>query len=158
MSFGKFKDDNEKIPSAATSAPSQAATNTGRTEAFLGKGTKVVGTLSFNGPVELDGAVEGEIQSKDTLTIGESAIIHAKIHGAEITIKGTVTGDIVATKRLAIKRPARVTGNIASPTLSIEDGVQFEGRCSMTTAEARSVEAKVGAPGASHEKGVGAAA
>lgn len=158
MSFGKFKDDNEKLPSAATSVQSHAATNTGRTEAFLGKGTKVVGTLSFNGPVELDGAVEGEIQSKDTLTIGESAVIHAKIHGAEITIKGTVTGDIVATKRLAIKRPARVTGNIASPTLSIEDGVQFEGRCSMTTAEARSVEAKVGAPGASQEKSVGAAA
>ena len=145
MSFGKFKDDSEKsTPSNAltTSHHGHPTMNSGKNEAFLGKGTKVVGTLSFNGPVELDGAVEGEIQSKETLTIGESAVIHAKIHGVEITIKGTVTGDIVASKRLAIRKPARVTGNISSPLLSIEDGVQFEGRCSMNVPEQRGSDSK----------------
>lgn len=158
MSFGKFKDETDRAPSTSISSSGHAAMGSGRNEAFLGKGTKVVGTLSFNGPVELDGTVEGEIQSKESLTIGESATIHAKIHGADITIKGTVTGDIVATKRLSIKRPARVTGNISSPTLSIEDGVQFEGRCSMNNAEHRSAETKPGLQSASTDKGVGAAA
>ena len=139
MSFGKFKDDDEKkTPVAAAPAPG-TATGTGpqKSEAFLGKGTKVVGSLTFNGPVELDGHVEGEVHAKDSLVIGESAILNAKVHGSEIIVKGNVTGDIIATKRLSIKRPAKVTGNIASPTLSIEDGVQFEGRCSMNANEAR---------------------
>lgn len=160
MSFGKFRDDSSDKDKSSTVTPpmSGAQLSTGRNEAFLGKGTKVIGTLAFNGPVELDGTVEGEIVAKESLTIGESAVINAKIHGAEIVIKGTVTGDIVATKRLAIKRPARVTGNIASPTLSIEDGVQFEGKCSMNVPESRSMETRTGLQAVGAEKGVVAAA
>ena len=118
-------------------------TNTNKSEAFLGKGTKVSGSLSFNGPVELDGIVEGEIVAKETLTIGEGAVINAKIHGTEIVVKGSVTGDIVATKRLSIRKPARVSGNIASPMLSVEEGVHFEGKCSMNTSgvESRNLQA-----------------
>ena len=159
MSFGKFKDDSEKVnPTNTGSTSTHAGLGAARNEAFLGKGTKVVGTLSFNGPVELDGAVEGEIQAKESLTIGEAAVIHAKIHGADITIKGTVTGDVVATRRLSIKRPARVTGNISSPTLSIEDGVHFEGRCSMNAVEARAAEPKGPSSTGATTKSVGAAA
>src|SRR4051812_1531915 len=124
MSFGKFKDDSsdkdKAAPSPLASSPLTGSPGT-KSDAFLGKGTKVVGNLSFNGPVELDGHVEGEVNSKETLTIGEGAVINAKIHGTEIVVKGQVNGDIVATKRLSIKKPAKVTGNISSPLLSIED-------------------------------------
>lgn len=142
MSFGKFKDDSDenkdsKKPSVTVAPGGVSPAGSTKSEAFLGKGTKVVGTLTFNGPVELDGAVEGEVHAKDSLTIGEGAVISAKIHGTEIVVKGTVTGDIIATKRLSIKRPAKVTGNIASPTLSIEDGVHFDGKCSMNPNETR---------------------
>src|SRR4051812_48190728 len=116
MSFGKFKDDSSDKPAAVpsgTSTPGVISTAT-KSEAFLGKGTKVTGTLSFNGPVELDGMVEGEVHAKESLIIGESAVINAKVHGTDITVKGTVTGDIIATKRLSIKRPAKISGNIAS--------------------------------------------
>lgn len=101
-------------------------------DAYIGRGAKVSGKLSFTGPVELDGQVEGEIESKDRLIIGESAIINAKISGADILVKGTVNGDIIASKRLSLKKPAKVTGNITSKVLSIDEGVQFEGKCSMT--------------------------
>jgi cytoskeletal protein CcmA (bactofilin family) len=115
-------------------APSIAATTAGRADAFLGQGSRVTGTLSFTGPVEIDGHVEGEINSKETLTIGKSAIVNARISGAEILVHGTVTGDIIASRRLVLKKPARVTGNIAAPSLSVEEGVLFEGKCAMTTA------------------------
>lgn len=138
MSFGKFRDDKDPAGSSATT-PSAATTSSsssssGRAEAFLGRGSKVVGTLTFTGPVELDGNVEGEINAKETLTIGESAVINAKVVGADVVIRGTVTGDIITTKKLTLKKPARVTGNLSSPALSIEEGVHFEGKCSMTAA------------------------
>jgi cytoskeletal protein CcmA (bactofilin family) len=46
-------------------------------------------------------------------------------------IYGTVNGDIVATKRIEMGRTAKVTGNIQTPTLAIENGAIFEGGCRM---------------------------
>lgn len=130
MSFGKLKGESEDKPSlAATLRPTMGGT--GNVDAFLGRGSRVVGAMTFSGPVELDGDVEGEVHAKDRLTIGESANIKAKVVGCEIVIKGTVTGDIYASKSLILKRPARIIGNIQSAVLSIEEGVVFEGKCSM---------------------------
>ena len=46
----------------------------GQANAHLGKGSKVSGKLSFDGMVQVDGQVEGEIAAQDTLVIGESAV------------------------------------------------------------------------------------
>lgn len=143
MSFGKFRDDKDTTGTTTTSSSTTSSgvissSGSGRAEAFLGRGSKVVGTLTFTGPVELDGNVEGEINSKETLTIGESAVINAKINGSEVIIRGTVTGDVITTKKLSLKKPARVTGNISSPAISIEEGVHFEGKCAMNLSAAGS--------------------
>ncbi len=129
MSFGKSsKDETSTIPNGSTSSVLAPST---KPEAFLGKGCKVVGTLTFAGPVEIEGTIEGEIIAQDRLTIGETASIKGKVSGSEITVKGEVHGDIVASKKLSLKRPARINGNIASAMLSVEEGVSFEGKCSM---------------------------
>ncbi len=152
MTFGKPKDD--RVPEMQPVQPfSMTGGSSGeKVEAFLGKGAKVVGALTFTGPVELDGYVEGEINAQERLTIGESAVINAKVTGSEILIKGTVTGDIFASRRLALKKPARVVGNITSAALSIEEGVVFEGKSAMSsgqstgstrTAEVKSITPKV---------------
>lgn len=110
-------------------------------EAFLGQGSKITGNISFSGPAELNGQVEGELKSTDRLVIGESAIVNAKVEGVEVVVKGTVNGDISASQKLSLKKPARVTGNISSSNLSIEEGVIFEGRCSMSSKLAK-IESK----------------
>lgn len=138
MSFSKGKDDSSSTDFASKFGGSKV-------EAFLGKGSKVVGTLNFTGPVELDGYIEGEINAQEQLTIGESATINAKIKGGEVIVKGTVNGDISASKRLILKKPAKVIGNITSGCVSIEEGVIFEGNCSMkgATQSSSSDKAKV---------------
>jgi len=99
--------------------------------AFLGKGSRVVGKLTFEGPARIEGIVEGEIAAQDTLTIGESAVVNAQIAGSAVIIHGRVTGDVVARKRLEIRAPGRVLGNITSPSLVIHEGDVFEGQCTM---------------------------
>ena len=99
--------------------------------AFLGKGTRIVGKLAFEGPARIEGTVEGEIVAQDTLTIGESAVVNAQITGSTVVIHGRVTGDVTARKRLEIRAPGRVMGNITSPSLVIHEGVVFEGQCTM---------------------------
>lgn len=107
--------------------------------AFLGKGSRVVGSLVFEGPARIEGTVEGEITAQDLVTIGETAVVNAKIVGNAVVIHGRVTGDVTARTRLEIRAPGRVIGNIVTPNLVIHDGVVFEGQCSMGI-EARGTE------------------
>jgi cytoskeletal protein CcmA (bactofilin family) len=104
---------------------------TNGTTAFLGKGTRIVGKLTFEGAVRIEGQVEGEITADDTLTIGESAVVKAKIAGATVVVHGQVTGDITARARLELRAPSRVVGNINTPSLIIQEGAVFEGQCAM---------------------------
>ena len=105
--------------------------------AFLGRGTRIAGKITFEGPARIEGQVEGEVIATDSLLVGETALLNAQITGATVVIQGKVTGDITASKRLEIRAPGRVYGNVTTPSLVIEEGVVFEGHCSMGTAENR---------------------
>jgi cytoskeletal protein CcmA (bactofilin family) len=81
--------------------------------------------------------MSGRISSSGgTLVIGANGKVDANIEVAVATVHGTVNGDIVATQRLELGRSAKVSGNIQTPSLMIEQGAIFEGSCKMTQAEA----------------------
>ena len=125
----------------------------GEVHAYLGKGSRVSGKLNFDGTVRVDGQVEGEISAQDTLIVGERAVVTAQISGNTVVIRGKVTGDINARKRVEIRAPGKLFGNIVTPSLVIHEGVIFEGHCSMGGGiEARSGESKV-TPLTKEEKG-----
>jgi cytoskeletal protein CcmA (bactofilin family) len=128
-------DESKKKPTALVGEPARipATATSNRSQAMIGAGSRITGTLHLSGQAELDCQVEGEIEAPDTLIIGESAQIKARVHGGDIIVRGTVQGDIIATKRITLKRPAKVAGNISAPNLIIEEGVLFEGKCSMVS-------------------------
>jgi cytoskeletal protein CcmA (bactofilin family) len=111
--------------------PQTQTADAGTATAFLGKGAKLVGKISLDGPARIEGHIEGEIEAKDTLTIGEDAVVKAKITGTTVIVHGQVVGDIQARTRLELKTPGRVQGNISTATLVIQEGTSFEGHCSM---------------------------
>ena len=95
--------------------------------AIIDEGCKFEGNLSFNGVVRIAGNVTGSIFSNDTLIISEGAVINADINANIILISGTVKGNMKATSRVEIRRPARFEGTITSPSLIVEEGVIFHG-------------------------------
>lgn len=104
---------------------------TGGIDAFLGKGTTISGKLVFDGPGRIEGKVEGEITAHDTLTIGEGAVVNAKVTGTSIVVEGQITGDVVARQRLELRPSGRVRGNISSPSLVVQEGAILDGQCAM---------------------------
>lgn len=100
---------------------------------FLGAQTEFTGKLSFEGIVHLDGHFQGEIISRGTLVVGPDSIVEAEIHSNSLKISGEVRGDITATEKIELYPPAKVYGNIRTPSLIIEEGVIFEGICSMSS-------------------------
>ncbi len=103
---------------------------------FLGSQTEFTGKLSFSGVVHLDGNFRGEVISRGTLVVGSESVVHAEIHSTVLKISGEVHGDLIATEKIELFPPAKVYGNIRTPSLVVEEGVIFEGTCRMSSIEA----------------------
>ena len=122
--FTKEPEENPKIqPTTTPDGPTEG-------RAYLDRGSKITGKISFENPARIDGEVDGEINAKDSLLIGESAVVAAQVRAASVSIAGKVSGDIIAT-RIEIRPSAQVSGNITAPVLLVQEGAQFEGHCSM---------------------------
>jgi cytoskeletal protein CcmA (bactofilin family) len=105
------------------------------TSAFLGKGSRITGKLAFEGTARIEGQVDGEITAQETLTIGEGAVVKARITGGTVIVHGQVTGDITARTRIELRAPGRVVGNVTTPSLVIHEGSVLEGQCAMSGGE-----------------------
>ena len=103
----------------------------GEITTLLGRGSEFEGKLTFEGTVRIDGKISGEIFSDDVLVVGEGAEVHAEIDVGEIIVQGTIVGNVKAKRSVEIHAPGRVRGDITTPSLQIDKGVTFEGRCYM---------------------------
>jgi cytoskeletal protein CcmA (bactofilin family) len=99
---------------------------------FIGTKSNIDGDLVFEGTVRVDGEFKGKITSSEgTLIIGEPAQVEADIDVGLAVIMGKVAGTVQAKKRIEIYKPARVTGDLQSPVISMDAGVTFNGNCAM---------------------------
>jgi cytoskeletal protein CcmA (bactofilin family) len=119
-------------PEGRVAPPRQTAAAPLEARAYLDQGCKVSGKLSFEGPARIDGQVDGEITAKDSVMVGESAVVTAQIKAASVIVAGKVSGDITASQRIA-----KVLGNLTAPVLVVHEGAVFEGHCAMQPEGAR---------------------
>jgi len=112
-------------------------------KAFLGKGSRFEGKLSFDEMVRLDGSFSGEINSSDTLVVGESAEIEGSIQVGALILSGRFKGDIKATTMVELRAPAQVEGSIETPVLKIEEKVIFNGEIKMSGPVKLTADSKV---------------
>ena len=99
---------------------------------FLDKGSHLKGELTFEETFRIDGKFEGKIPSGSELILGDSAEVDAEIRVERLSINGTLKGTVHASERIEIHPRARVTADLHSPVLKIEEGAFFQGSCSMT--------------------------
>jgi cytoskeletal protein CcmA (bactofilin family) len=110
--------------------------------AFLGKGTEFKGVLSFEGTIRVDGKVDGEVASKDTLIGGEESLLQGEISVGTLICSGKIIGNVNASQKVHLLAPAKIQGNIKTPKLIIEEGVIFDGKCEMA-GEQKAADQKV---------------
>lgn len=124
-------------PEGRVVPPRQPTAQALEARAYLDQGSKVSGKLAFEGPARIDGQIDGEINAKDSVVIGESAVVTAQIKAASIVVAGKISGDITASQRIEIRPSAKVLGNLTSPVLVVHEGAVFEGHCAMQLEGAR---------------------
>jgi len=97
---------------------------------YLGQGSKVRGKLNFEGPARIDGQIDGEIIAKDSIMIGEGAVVTGPIKAASVIVAGKVSGDIIASpdfERLDRARRRRVRGLLCYAVRGNARGAQSHG-------------------------------
>jgi cytoskeletal protein CcmA (bactofilin family) len=103
----------------------------GDLNALLGRGSEFEGKLTFEGTVRIDGKFTGTIVTNDVLVIGEGAKVNAEINCGTVIVHGEINGNVKAKSAVELHHPARMRGNVETPSLMIEKGVIFEGQSKM---------------------------
>jgi len=101
------------------------------TAGVIGRGLFIKGELHGEEDLIIEGRVEGEITLKKHLVIEQTGVILADIQTENITIKGEMRGNMMATAKVEIHAEARVVGDIIAPRVVIEDGSHFKGHIEM---------------------------
>jgi cytoskeletal protein CcmA (bactofilin family) len=87
----------------------------------------VQGTLTSSGDIQIDGKVEGNVNSTG-LVIGDKAFIEGDVMAEDVTVRGRVKGAIRARKVL-LASTCHVEGDILHEAFAVETGAFFEGNC-----------------------------
>ena len=106
----------------------------------IGIGSNFRGTLMVSGTLRIEGEFEGDILNCERLEIGEHGVMRADIEVRDALVQGRVHGNIRALGVLEMKTGARVEGDIAAMTVTMEPGVHFTGRCTMLETGSEAVE------------------
>lgn len=97
-------------------------------ETILGEGITIRGELSFQRFIRVDGQVEGTVHAEGgKVFVGPTGVICADLTLAEAIIEGRVEGNLLI-DRLELRQGASVKGDIRARTLSVEEGVEIDGK------------------------------
>jgi cytoskeletal protein CcmA (bactofilin family) len=97
----------------------------------LGKDVTFKGVVHFHSTVQLDSSIEGEIHAKGMLVIGENAVIRGTIIAETVVSRGKIQGNVTASSKIQLLKPAVLLGDISSPSFSLEEGAFFKGSIDM---------------------------
>jgi cytoskeletal protein CcmA (bactofilin family) len=128
-------DDEERIPMAMKREEGPASSAGASSDMLLGPGTEFDGRLTFSGTVRIDAKFKGSIVTEDVLVVGEQARIDADLTCGTVIVYGEVNGNIRAKHGVELRHPARVRGNVETPSLLLEKGVLFHGESRMQPQE-----------------------
>jgi len=123
-------------------------------QATIGKAVKIVGQIYSKEDLYVDGDLEGTVEALEhKLTIGPNGTVHAAVKAREVVALGTIQGNVDATERIEIRKDARLTGDIKTARIIIEDGAYFKGSIDIVKPEPAKTQPKAqpaATPAAAH--------
>jgi cytoskeletal protein CcmA (bactofilin family) len=93
--------------------------------------TIIVGDLSSEGVVKIEGMVDGTIRAGTQLLVAPGAVIRGDVFATEIVAGGQIRGGVNAAERVEIQAGAMVEGDIRTQRLHIADGGRVNGQITM---------------------------
>ncbi|GMR25619.1 MAG: hypothetical protein BMS9Abin39_0930 [Ignavibacteria bacterium] len=102
---------------------------------IISNGVKIEGKVTSTGSIRVDGTLQGDLNAKGNVTVGEQGNINGEIIANIITIGGNVVGTVNAKEKLVLESKCVLKGDIITKVLVIEAGAKFDGKSSMGDAK-----------------------
>lgn len=93
---------------------------------FIGSEVIVSGDIATDSQLQVDGRIDGNVRCA-ALSQGPEGVIAGNIFAEDARLAGTVEG-MVSAGTLVVEASARIMGDVAYETISIEAGASIEGR------------------------------
>jgi cytoskeletal protein CcmA (bactofilin family) len=104
----------------------------------IGPSLVITGEVSSQEDVTIHGRVNGQINmNKGALLVAPKGNVQATVHGANVTIHGSVTGDVAAAERIELTPTANVTGTLTTNNVVVQEGATFNGVLDMDRAKVK---------------------
>ena len=110
--------------------PENQAMASGQTS-IIAQGCKFDGTVEVRGTLRVEGEFKGTIATPETLVVGKTGVVHAAVKVKNAIIGGQLYGNIDAENKIELQSGSHLEGDIKTKRLVIDEGVFFEGNCSM---------------------------
>ena len=94
-------------------------------------GTKITGDIETDGDFRIDGNIEGNVNSKGKVVVGNNGFVKGEIVCNNAEISGNLSGKVTVSELLSLKSSSKMNGDIKTGKLSIEPGAMFTGTCAM---------------------------
>ena len=100
----------------------------------------IKGDINISGNIIVYGKVRGNIISSGTVNTAKGSMIEGNIQAQSTFISGEVNGNIEVDKKVVLGPSCKLNGNIKASIITIEEGANFDGICSMLQAQEPQVE------------------
>jgi cytoskeletal protein CcmA (bactofilin family) len=94
---------------------------------LLAKGVVLKGEIHVEGTVRIDGRLDGEIQTKGQVIIGEDGLVQGTITAGTVISSGRIKAKVTATERVQLMKTATLIGEVLTPVLIMEEGAKLQG-------------------------------
>jgi cytoskeletal protein CcmA (bactofilin family) len=98
---------------------------------LLAKGVVLKGEIHVEGTVRIDGCLDGEIQTKGQVIIGEDGLVQGTITAGTVISSGRIKAKVTAIERVHLMKKATLIGEVLTPVLIMEEGAKFQGTTDM---------------------------
>jgi cytoskeletal protein CcmA (bactofilin family) len=128
--FGSKKEKEAPVikaePVSAPEAP-KAEPEIKRPRTLIGPGIKFTGDIEATEDIEINGRVEGNINSGNTITVTKGGSIRGDVAAENYILEGISEGNAKVQDFCKIGGDGSFTGELFAATLVTEDGSAFEG-------------------------------
>ena len=108
----------------------------------LGQTSFIKGEIESKEDFRIDGKMEGNFSTTGKLVVGEKGELNGTVKANQAEIQGKITGDLIVSDLLTIRKTAHIEGNVKTGKLAIESGAIFNATCEMTTTTTAKASAK----------------
>jgi cytoskeletal protein CcmA (bactofilin family) len=94
---------------------------------IIGSGMRVVGDISAEGVVKIEGTVVGTVQAGRQVLVAKGGLVEGDVVTREAILGGEVRGSVQASERVELQTTSVVHGDIATRRLLVQEGGEING-------------------------------